>query len=232
MSSCFSPRRHGGPEKMAGSIRVASAPPCLRASVVKPPEAGLPRAFELFIAALGCALLWPLLALLALFVRLESPGSPLFRQIRVGRGGRPFTLYKLRSMRADAATCDLSVSDLNTFLFTPARDPRRTRLGAVLRATSLDEAPQLLNVVRGDMAIVGPRPEVPEIVAQYPPAYHARHAVRPGLTGLAQIHGRADLTVGATLAHDLAYVRARSPRLDVTILLRTAAVVLRRTGAR
>ena len=232
MSTRFSPRRHGG---TAGWLRCSRAPftsPCLRASVVKSCRQGLPRPADVFVAALGFALLWPLLALLALLVRVESPGSPFFRQMRVGRGGRTFTLFKLRSMRADAAVRTLSVSDLDTFLFTPTRDPRRTRLGAVLRATSLDEAPQLMNVVRGDMAIVGPRPELPEIVAHYPPAYHARHGVRPGLTGLAQIHGRADLTVGATIAYDLAYVRARSPRLDVAILLRTIAVVLRKTGAR
>jgi lipopolysaccharide/colanic/teichoic acid biosynthesis glycosyltransferase len=192
----------------------------------------IPRTFEIFVAALGVAVLWPLLALLAVLIRLESPGSPIFRQTRIGRGGQCFTVFKLRSMRTDAVADDLTVPDFGTYLFTPAHDPRRTRLGAVLRATSLDEAPQLLNVVRGDMALVGPRPELPAIVAQYPPAYHARHAVRPGLTGLAQIHGRADLTVGRTIAYDLAYVRARSPRLDVTILLRTAAVVLHRTGAR
>lgn len=196
------------------------------------PREGLPRVAEVFLAALGFALIWPLLALLALLVRLESPGSPLFRQVRVGLNGRPFTVYKLRTMRADAPVQDLTVGDFGTFMFTPVRDPRRTRLGAVLRATSMDEAPQLLNVLRGEMALVGPRPELPAIVAQYPPAYHARHAVRPGLTGLAQVRGRADLTMGTTIAYDLAYVRHRSARLDVAILARTVAVVLRRTGAR
>lgn len=192
----------------------------------------MPRAFDILIAALGLALLWPVLALLALLIRLESPGSPFFRQTRIGRGGRPFSVQKLRTMRRDAPTVDLTVENLDTFLFTPARDARRTRLGAVLRATSFDEAPQLLNVLRGEMAIVGPRPEMPEIVAQYPPSFHDRHNVRPGLTGLAQIHGRADLTVGQTMAYDLAYAHRRSARLDVSILLATASVVLRRAGAR
>jgi lipopolysaccharide/colanic/teichoic acid biosynthesis glycosyltransferase len=190
------------------------------------------RLVDLFVAALGLSLLWPLLALLALLVRLESPGSPLFMQTRAGRNGRPFRVYKLRTMRAGAPSPDLAIADFDTFIFQPAHDPRHTRVGRVLRVTSLDEAPQLLNVVRGEMAIVGPRPEVPEVVAQYPPAFHARHNVRPGLTGLAQINGRADLTAGTTLAYDLAYVRRRSPRLDVAILLRTAGVVLRKTGAR
>jgi lipopolysaccharide/colanic/teichoic acid biosynthesis glycosyltransferase len=182
------------------------------------------RAFEVFVAALGFALLWPLLAVLALLIRVESPGSPLFRQPRVGRGGRVFTCYKLRTMRADAPREDLTVRDFGTFRFTPARDARRTALGSVLRRTSFDEAPQLLNVVRGEMSLIGPRPELPDIVAQYPPAYHARHAVRPGLTGLAQVHGRADLTIGETIAYDLAYARRRSPRLDLAILARTAGV--------
>jgi lipopolysaccharide/colanic/teichoic acid biosynthesis glycosyltransferase len=190
------------------------------------------RLVDLFIAALGLSLLWPLLALLALLVRLESPGSPIFMQTRVGRNGRPFRVYKLRTMRADASSPDLAIADFDTFVFQPPRDPRHTRIGRVLRVTSLDEAPQLLNVVSGEMAIVGPRPEVPEVVAQYPPAFHARHRVRPGLTGLAQIKGRAELTAGAAMAYDLAYVRRRSPRLDVAILLRTAGVVLRKTGAR
>jgi lipopolysaccharide/colanic/teichoic acid biosynthesis glycosyltransferase len=193
---------------------------------------GLPRVADLFIATLGFSLIWPLLALMAFLIRLESPGSPVFWQARIGRDGRRFRVYKLRTMRSDAPATDLSVSDFNTFLFTPSHDPRRTRIGALLRTTSLDEAMQLLNVVRGEMAIVGPRPEVPEIVAQYPPAYHDRHRVRPGLTGLAQIKGRSDLTVGETIAYDLAYARRRSARLDVSILLATAAVVLRRTGAR
>jgi lipopolysaccharide/colanic/teichoic acid biosynthesis glycosyltransferase len=141
-------------------------------------------------------------------------------------------VFKLRTMRAGVASGDLTVEDFEQFLFTPAQDARRTRLGAVLRTTSLDEAPQLLNVVRGEMAIVGPRPELPEIVRQYPPGFDQRHGVRPGLTGLAQIRGRSDLTLSETVAHDLAYVRQRSARLDISILLATAAVVLRRTGAR
>jgi len=193
---------------------------------------GLPRVADLFVAALGLSLIWPLLALMMILIRWDSPGSPVFRQVRVGRDGRRFWVYKLRTMRSDALQTDLSVHDLDTFLFTPARDPRRTPIGGLLRTTSLDEALQLLNVVKGEMAIVGPRPEVPEIVAQYPPAYHHRHRVRPGLTGLAQIKGRSDLTVGETIAHDLAYARRRSARLDVSILLATVAVVLRRRGAR
>ena len=190
------------------------------------------RLADIFIAALGLALLWPLLALLALMIRLESPGSPIFLQARVGKNGRVFRVFKLRTMRADAPGPDLTVEDFDAFVFQPRHDPRHTRIGRVLRVTSLDEAPQLLNVLRGEMAIVGPRPDMPEVVAQYPPSFHERHRVPPGLTGLAQVNGRAELTVGTTMAYDLAYVRRRSDRLDISILLRTAAVVLRKTGAR
>ena len=191
------------------------------------------RLLDLYVSAVGLAVLWPFLALIALLVRLESPGGPIFRQTRIGRGGRPFTVYKFRTMRRDAPKGDWQVRDFGSFVFTPAGpDPRRTKLGSILRVTSIDEAPQLLNVLRGEMALVGPRPEIPEIVAQYPPQYHARHAVLPGITGLAQIHGRSDLTYVQTIAYDLDYVRRRSTALDLRILARTAGVVLRRTGAR
>jgi lipopolysaccharide/colanic/teichoic acid biosynthesis glycosyltransferase len=191
-----------------------------------------PRWVDLLVAALGLSLLWPLLALLALLIRLESPGSPVFRQVRVGRDGRPFRVYKLRTMRQHAPATAAPRGDFAAFLFTPVHDRRRTPLGAVLRSTSMDEAPQLLNVLRGEMALVGPRPEIPEIVAAYAPAHHTRHRVRPGLTGLAQIHGRADLALGRILAYDLAYARRPSARLDVIILFRTVGSVLRREGAR
>jgi len=207
----------------------------MRASSGRPRRAAdrrVNRAIDLFLALLGWSLLWPLLALLAVLIRLESPGGPVFRQQRVGLNGRRFTIYKLRTMRPQAPAGDLTVEDFDTFLFTPAHDPRRTRLGVVLRATSLDEAPQLLNVIRGDMAIIGPRPELPEIVAQYPPAFHERHRVRPGLTGLAQVRGRSDLTIGETMKYDLHYARRKSARLDVAILFATVGVVLRRRGAR
>jgi len=191
------------------------------------------RLLDLYVAAVGLALLWPLLAVLALLIRLESPGPVLFRQRRIGLGGRPFTIYKFRTMRRDAPPADYTVRDFRTFVFTPAGpDPRLTRIGAVLRRTSFDEVPQLVNVLRGEMSLVGPRPEIPELVAQYPPAYHARHTALPGITGLAQINGRSDLTYAQTIAYDLSYVRHRSDGLDLRILARTALPVLRGTGAR
>lgn len=191
------------------------------------------RFLDIYISAVGLSLVWPLLALVALLIRLESPGSPIFRQTRVGLRGRPFTVYKFRTMRRDAPAPDLSVEDFGSFVFTPAgSDARRTRIGGIVRVTSLDEAPQLLNVLRGEMTLVGPRPELPEVVEQYPPAYHERHDVLPGITGLAQINGRSDLTYSKIIAYDLTYARHRSDALDVRILARTALPVLRREGAR
>jgi lipopolysaccharide/colanic/teichoic acid biosynthesis glycosyltransferase len=193
------------------------------------------RFLDVYVAAVGLALVWPLLALVAALIWLESPGSPVFRQRRIGRHGRPFTVYKFRTMRRDVPDPApvRNVRDFDTFIFTPAgHDPRRTRLGGVLRLTSLDEVPQLLNVLRGEMTLVGPRPELPELVRQYPPRYHQRHETPPGLTGLAQINGRSDLTYSETIAYDLAYVRHRSAALDLRILGRTGGTVLRGTGAR
>jgi lipopolysaccharide/colanic/teichoic acid biosynthesis glycosyltransferase len=193
------------------------------------------RFLDIYIAAIGLSLVWPLLVLVAVLVRLDSPGSPVFRQQRIGLKGRPFTVYKFRTMRKDAPPVSgvRQVRDFDSFVFTPAGgDSRRTRLGSFLRATSLDEVLQLLNVLKGEMSVIGPRPEIPEMVAQYPPAYHTRHDVLPGLTGLAQIHGRSDLTYAQTMAYDLAYAHGCSDALDLRILGATPLKVLKREGAR
>jgi lipopolysaccharide/colanic/teichoic acid biosynthesis glycosyltransferase len=195
---------------------------------------GLPRWFDLTAAALGLSLLAPLLGLIWLLIRLESPGPPLYRQARIGRGGRPFICFKFRTMLNGAPDTVRRIEDFSAYYFNPdgVSDPRLTRLGTVLRKTSIDELPQLLNVVRGDMALVGPRPELPEIVDQYQHAYHERHSVLPGLTGVAQVNGRADLSYAETLAHDLRYVARRSLRADLAVLWRTAAAVASGAGAR
>lgn len=192
------------------------------------------RLLDVYVAAVGLAVLWPFLALIALLIRLESPGAPVFRQRRIGRWGRPFTVYKFRTMRREAPAAETAaVADIGSFVYTPpGHDPRRTALGGILRATSVDEVLQLLNVLRGEMALVGPRPDVPEMVAQYPPAWHRRHDVPPGITGLAQVNGRSDLTYARTMAYDLDYVRRRSAALDLRILARTPGAVLRGAGAR
>ena len=196
------------------------------------------RAFDLVVASFALAALSPLLAFIALLVKLESPGPVLFRQPRIGKDGRVFAMYKFRTMRVDprgvAATETVpQVSDFTDYVFDPLYGGKEyTRTGRVLRSTSLDELPNLFNVLRGEMSIVGPRPEVPELVAQYPPEYRRRHSVRPGITGLAQVSGRGSLTYHETMVYDLDYVDRPSLLRDIAILLRTVPTVLSRKGAR
>ena len=196
----------------------------------------LKRAFDIAVAATVLLLLSPVIIILALVVRLESPGPVLFGQQRVGRGGKRFTIYKFRTMRPDAQGRNEivvpQVSDFTTYVFDPLEGGRQyTRIGRFLRSSSLDELPNLANVLRGDMSIVGPRPEVPELVDQYLPEYLRRHNVKPGITGLAQISGRASLTYEETMHYDLQYVDDHSFVRDLAILARTVPTVLSRRGA-
>ncbi len=176
----------------------------------------------------------PLWVLLSVWVRWDSPGPALFRQTRIGLQGRPFRMWKFRTMRVGAENewQPPTAADFDSYVFQDAADPRITRVGRMLRRTSLDELPQLVNVLVGHMSLVGPRPEVPEMVALYQPPMHRRHAVRPGLTGLAQVSGRGDLTTGEMMALDLQYCDSWSLRLDLRILIQTVGQVLRRSGAR
>lgn len=196
------------------------------------------RAFDLLVAGLATAVLSPIVAAVALVVKLESPGPVLFRQPRVGKDGRHFMMYKFRTMRPDPQSDDSStpvpqVSDFSSYVFDPLYGGKKyTRIGGLLRSTSLDELPNLFNVLRGDMSIVGPRPEVPELVDQYLPEYQRRHAVRPGITGLAQVRGRGDLTYEQTMVYDLDYVDNHSLWRDLMILARTVPTVLSRKGVR
>jgi lipopolysaccharide/colanic/teichoic acid biosynthesis glycosyltransferase len=196
------------------------------------------RAFDVLVAGAALAALSPIAALVALAVRLESPGPVLFSQPRVGKDGKLFTMYKFRTMpwnpaSANGASPVPQIADFRRYVFDPLHGGRRyTRIGRLLRSTSLDELPNLVNVLRGDMSIVGPRPEVPGLVAQFPPEYHRRHEVRPGITGLAQVSGRGLLTYHETMLYDLEYVERHSLARDVAILARTVATVLSRKGAR
>jgi exopolysaccharide biosynthesis polyprenyl glycosylphosphotransferase len=188
------------------------------------------------VAALLLVLLAPVLGVLALLIRSDSPGPALFRQGRVGRHGRPFTVYKLRTMCVDAhhAIDELAhqnESDREGVLFKIKRDPRITRLGAWLRTYSLDELPQLLNVVRGEMSLVGPRPALPGEVEAYDPDLRRRLDVKPGMTGLWQVSGRSDLSWEDTVRLDLQYVDNWSWRMDAGIAVRTATAVLSHRGA-
>ncbi|HEV8229085.1 MAG TPA: sugar transferase [Candidatus Limnocylindria bacterium] len=193
------------------------------------------RALDVAVSAVLLAVLSPLLAVLAALVRFSSSGPALHRARRVGRGGAEFTMYKLRTMRRDAATTGPGI--------TARGDARVTSLGRALRRTHLDELPQLWNVLRGDMSLVGPRPEDPRFVARYTPEQRAVLSVRPGITGPAQLAYRdearllpADATedayardvLPAKLAIDLAYVRRPSLWRDLAVLARTIAGLVRR----
>ena len=195
----------------------------------------LKRAFDLVVAGAVLVVLSPLMAILALIVKLESPGPVLFLQGRVGRDGQAFTMYKFRTMKtqhADALSTVPQVSNFKEYVFEPLYGGKEyTRLGEFMRSASLDELPNLFNVLRGEMSLVGPRPEVPELVAQYPQEYQRRHAVRPGITGLAQVNGRSDLTYHEAMLYDLDYADRHSLLRDVAILLRTVPAVFSRKGA-
>lgn len=172
---------------------------------------------------------------IAIAIKLDSRGPIMFIQKRIGLKGKQFTFYKYRSMSHDGhkpyETPKLDPEHFRTFVFiTPSS--RLTRVGRFLRATSLDELPNFWNVLKGDMRLVGPRPEIPELVNQYPPEYHRRHEVKPGITGLAQISGRADLTYEETMNYDLDYVNNHSLGRDLAILARTVPAVILRRGAR
>ena len=191
-------------------------------------------AFDAVLGALLLVLAAPAMAVIALAIRLDSNGPILFRQTRIGADGHRFTMLKFRSMVVDAEELKASLAHLNEgndLLFKLRDDPRVTRVGAFLRRFSLDELPQFLNVVRGDMSLVGPRPPLPEEVAAYSDDATRRLRVRPGITGLWQVSGRSDLSWEESLLLDLRYVDNWSLMLDVTILWRTVRAVVKGTGA-
>ena len=181
------------------------------------------RAFDIAVAATGLVVLSPLLLVAIVAVKLESPGGAFYRQRRVGRHGREFDVLKLRTMVHGAEHMGAGMA-VNT------GDDRITRVGRILRRTSLDELPNLVNVLRGEMAIVGPRPTLPSQVAQYTERERGRLAVRPGITGWAQVNGRASLPWSERIELDLWYIEHRSWRLDLKILWRSAQLVVRGEG--
>jgi lipopolysaccharide/colanic/teichoic acid biosynthesis glycosyltransferase len=192
------------------------------------------RVLDVLGAVMGLVLSSPTLLFAALAIKLESRGPVLYRSTRIGRGGRPFTFYKLRSMVNGADRKQHELFHLNESdgpVFKIARDPRITRVGRFLRVTSIDELPQLVNVLRGEMSLVGPRPPIPSEVAQYEPWQLRRLAATPGLTCLWQISGRSCIGFQEWMRLDLEYIRQRSFWLDVKILLRTIPAVLSREGA-
>ncbi|HEX2810031.1 MAG TPA: sugar transferase [Kineosporiaceae bacterium] len=219
-------------------VRPVSGLPLLQ--IAEPELTGARRVAKVAIDAVGALgmvlLLSPLLIGAAVAVRLSSPGSILFKQTRVGRDGELFGMYKFRSMFADAEARLGEMQALNDHehgvLFKMQNDPRITRVGKLLRRYSIDELPQLLNVLRGQMSLVGPRPPLPSEVAQYEQDVHRRLMVKPGMTGLWQVSGRSDLDWEETVRLDLYYVENWSVALDGEILWKTFSAVLHGSGAR
>ncbi|WP_407306594.1 sugar transferase [Desulfosporosinus sp. SB140] len=198
-------------------------------------QLALKRLLDFVVALLLLIVVSPLWLFIVLWIRSDSEGPAIFTQIRVGLEGKPYTIYKFRTMvqNAEALIKDKleQVNDLETFVFQEKDDPRITRSGHFLRKTSLDELPQLINILIGNMSLVGPRPEVPEIVKLYTPQQRRRLNLLPGVTGLAQINGRSELTLGETMNFDLEYVKTWSFWLDLKILWKTVFVVFTGKGA-
>ncbi len=194
----------------------------------------LKRIFDFVLSLIGLVLGFPLACLIALAITLDSPGPVLFKQVRVGQGGKPFVFYKFRSMFIGAEGIKrefLHLNEMDGPVFKLFDDPRITRVGRFLRKSSLDELPQLFNVLRGEMSLVGPRPPVPEEVRLYEPWQMRRLAVKPGLTCLWQVSGRSIIGFDEWMRLDIQYIRNRSLLLDLEILLRTVPAVLSGTGA-
>jgi lipopolysaccharide/colanic/teichoic acid biosynthesis glycosyltransferase len=187
----------------------------------------LKHALDRILALVGLVIFLPLLAAIALWVLVESGRPVLLRQLRAGTGGRPFRMLKFRSMIPDAVEAGRRVGLSEDPYGIVPDDPRITRSGRFLRRTSLDELPQLWNVLRGEMSLVGPRPDLVEQVANYAPADRRRLAVRPGITGWSQIHGRDEISWPERFEQDAWYVEHWSVSLDAKILLRTIAQIVR-----
>jgi lipopolysaccharide/colanic/teichoic acid biosynthesis glycosyltransferase len=212
-------------------------------SVLGPARRVVKRTLDLVLGSVAVLLLLPLLVAVGLAVRLSSPGPVLFRQERVGHLGRPFTMLKFRSMRVDSEDGahreyvrrllveDAPSADGGRGGFKPDFSSRVTRVGRLLRRTSIDELPQLLNVLRGEMSLVGPRPAIPYEVEMFDARQRRRMAVPPGMTGLWQVRGRSRMTMREAIELDLEYVERQSTWLDLLILLRTVPAVLLRVGA-
>jgi exopolysaccharide biosynthesis polyprenyl glycosylphosphotransferase len=191
------------------------------------------RMFDLVISTATLLLSWPVMLTIAAAIKLDSPGPALFVQERIGENGRPFKMFKFRSMVVNAEhLAPVTNRDAGgVVVHKVPDDPRVTRVGRFIRRTSLDELPQLFNVIRGEMSLVGPRPELPRLVEHYEMWQRRRFAVPPGMTGWWQVNGRGDRLMHLHTEDDLYYIQNYSPLLDLRILWRTVGVVLRGRGA-
>jgi exopolysaccharide biosynthesis polyprenyl glycosylphosphotransferase len=216
-------------EEFAGVPMITMQQPSLT-----PFERMVKRAFDIVVGVATLILISPLLALIAVAIRLDSPGSVLFKQQRVGENGRLFWMYKFRSMVQGAEAQQDLVSQLTQYgeiIYKLPDDPRVTRTGRILRRTSLDELPQIFNTIKGEMSLVGPRPELPWLVDRYEPWQWQRFAVPQGITGWWQVNGRSDKPMHLHTEEDLFYIQNYSLLLDIRILWRTIAAVVKGRGA-
>lgn len=194
----------------------------------------LKRLMDIILSMFGIIILLPIYLIIIIAIKLDSKGPTVFKQVRVGKDGTNFTIFKFRTMIVQAESkreLNIDPNDLENFVFQSKSDDRITLLGSFLRRSSLDEIPQLFNVLFGQMSLVGPRPEIPEVVNYYPEDYHQRFLVLPGITGLAQISGRGEIELGKTISYDLKYIMDFSIFLDIKILFLTVVSVFKKDGA-
>jgi exopolysaccharide biosynthesis polyprenyl glycosylphosphotransferase len=222
------------------SEKAAVVPQIIRGNVI-PLHRGLTarqraqkRIFDVVVASLILLAILPVMAVIALAVKLSSPGPVLFKQERVGENGKLFRIYKFRSMVKNAEALQTAVNVMDgegNTIHKRRNDPRVTGIGKIIRKTSLDELPQLINVIKGDMSLVGPRPELPWLVAQYEPWQHRRFDVPQGITGWWQINGRSDTPCHLSVDKDVYYIENYSFWLDIKILVLTVPALLKGKGA-
>jgi exopolysaccharide biosynthesis polyprenyl glycosylphosphotransferase len=195
---------------------------------------GIKRVFDLVVSVVALILLSPIFLLTALLIKLDSPGPVFFKQTRVGKWGRLFGVYKFRSMYIDAEKRKQDLMKLNEAdgpVFKMKQDPRVTRVGRVIRKISIDELPQLINILKGEMTLVGPRPPLPKEVDKYKYSQRKRLDVVQGITGLQQVSGRSDLNFEQWVAYDIEYIEKQSFWFDIKILLKAIPAVLTGKGA-
>lgn len=194
----------------------------------------LKRILDVLLSLMGIVVASPIFILTIIAIKLDSKGPAIFKQVRVGKDGENFVIYKFRTMIVGAEKkreLEINPEDIQNFVFQSKSDNRITKLGAFLRRSSIDELPQLFNVLNGTMSLVGPRPEIPDVVKFYPESYKHRLLVLPGITGLAQVSGRGEIELGKTIEYYLSYIRSFSIFLDIKILFKTVTSVFKKEGA-
>jgi len=197
-------------------------------------EFTLKRIMDIILSIIGIIILSPIFLILSAWIKIDSKGPAIFKQIRVGENNQLFTIYKFRTMVVDAdkkRELAIDYENIENFVFQSKSDNRITKVGAFLRKTSLDEIPQLFNVFLGNMSMVGPRPEIPDVVQFYPEEYKQRLLVPPGITGLAQVSGRGEIELGKTIYYDLTYIKNFSIVYDIKIIFKTIYSVFKKEGA-